>query len=49
LLMTNRLMQRAGEDALTHARPRTVWERLPVWPRFVGRIFDPIADANRAT
>src|SRR5690348_17748962 len=36
--MTNRLMQRAGEDALTHARPRTVWERLPVWPRIFGRM-----------
>ena len=37
LLTANRLMFRAAEDALAGA-PRTVWQRLPVLPRVLGRM-----------
>ena len=38
LLAANRLMFQAGDEALNRARPRTVWQRLPVLPRVVGRL-----------
>jgi hypothetical protein len=38
LLMANRSMFRAAEDALDVARPRTVWQRLPVLPGVLGRM-----------
>ncbi len=38
LLLANRLMLRAAEDALNGARPRTLWERLPILPRVLGRM-----------
>ncbi len=38
LLVANRLMLRAAEDALTEARPRTLWQRLPVLPGVLGRM-----------
>ena len=38
LLTTNRLMFRAAEDALNDARPRTLWQRLPVLPGVLGRM-----------
>ena len=38
LITTNRLMFRAAEEALDDSRPRTVWQRLPVLPGFVGRM-----------
>ena len=37
LLTANRLMFRAAEDALNDARPRTLWQRLPVLPGVLGR------------
>ena len=37
LLTANRLMFRAAEDALNGARPRTLWQRLPVLPGVLGR------------
>jgi hypothetical protein len=38
LLAANRLMFQAGDDALNPARPRTVWQRLPVLPGVFGRL-----------
>ena len=38
LLAANRLMFRAAEDALNDARPRTLWQRLPVLPGVLGRM-----------
>ena len=38
LLTANRLMVRAAEDALDDARPRTMWQRLPVLPGVLGRM-----------
>ena len=38
LLTANRLMLRAAEDALNDARPRTLWQRLPVLPVILGRM-----------
>ena len=38
LLTANRLMFRAAEDTLNDARPRTVWQRLPVLPGILGRM-----------
>jgi hypothetical protein len=38
LLTADRLMFRAAEDALNNARPRTIWERLPVLPGILGRM-----------
>jgi hypothetical protein len=38
LLTANRLMLRAAEDALADARPRTLWQRLPVLPGVLGRM-----------
>jgi hypothetical protein len=37
LLSANRLMFAAAEQALTGAAPSTIWERLPVLPRVLGR------------
>jgi hypothetical protein len=37
LVRANRLMLRAAEDALDAARPRTLWQRVPVLPGFFGR------------
>jgi hypothetical protein len=37
LLTANRLMFQAAEDAMDHGAPRTVWQRLPVLPRVLGR------------
>jgi hypothetical protein len=36
LLTANRLMFQAAEDALNNARPRTIWQRLPVLPGVFG-------------
>lgn len=38
LLTANRLMFQAAEDALNDARPRTIWQRLPVVPGVLGRM-----------
>src|SRR5262249_8081749 len=38
LLMANRLMFQAAEDALNSAAPRTLWQRLPVLPGVLGRM-----------
>jgi hypothetical protein len=38
LLVANRLMFRAAEDALDDARPRTMWQRLPILPGVLGRM-----------
>ena len=38
LLTANRLMIQAAEDALTGATPRTIWQRLPVWPGVAGKM-----------
>jgi hypothetical protein len=37
LLTANRLMFQAAEAAMDHGVPRTVWQRLPVLPRVLGR------------
>src|SRR5688572_7702470 len=37
LLTANRQMFQAAEDALNGSTPRTVWQRLPVLPRVLGR------------
>jgi hypothetical protein len=38
LLTANRLMFQAAEAALNNARPRTLWQRLPVLPGVLGRM-----------
>jgi DinB family protein len=38
LLVANELMFRAVEAALDPAEPRTIWQRLPVLPRLLGRM-----------
>ncbi len=38
LLTTNRLMFEAAEKALDVARPRTIWQRVPVLPGVLGRM-----------
>jgi len=38
LLTANRLMFQAAAAALDHARPRTLWQRLPVLPGVLGRM-----------
>jgi hypothetical protein len=38
LLVANRLMMRAAQDALTDTAPRTLWQRLPVLPGVLGRM-----------
>src|SRR5262245_3634528 len=38
LLIANRLMFQAAEDALHDAAPRTLWQRLPVLPGVLGRM-----------
>jgi len=38
LFTTNRMIARRTEEALDHARPRTIWQRLPVLPRLFGRL-----------
>jgi hypothetical protein len=38
LLTTNLLMFRAAAEALNPARPRTIWERLPMLPGVIGRV-----------
>lgn len=38
LLVSNRLMLRAADDALDDAKPGTIWQRLPVLPRVLGRL-----------
>jgi hypothetical protein len=38
LLTANRLMLLAAEDALADARPRTLWQRVPVLPGVLGRM-----------
>lgn len=36
LLATNRMMQRAADDALSGTAPKTIWQRLPFWSRMFG-------------
>jgi len=36
MLTTGRLMRLAAEDALNGARPRSIWQRLPLWSRLLG-------------
>ena len=36
LLATNRMMSQAGDDALSGRAPKTIWHRLPFWPRLFG-------------
>lgn len=38
LLATNRLMLEAADEALNGARPKTVWQRLPIVPGLLGRM-----------
>jgi hypothetical protein len=38
LLRANRLMLAAAEDALNARAPRSLWQRLPVWPGLLGRM-----------
>src|SRR5262249_50683239 len=38
LITANQLMLRSAGLALNAARPRTVWERLPILPRTFGRL-----------
>ena len=38
LLTANRLMVQAARDALDGAKPRSVWQRLPVTPGLFGRM-----------
>jgi hypothetical protein len=38
LLAANRLMLQAAKDALDDARPRTLWQRMPVLPGVLGRL-----------
>jgi DinB family protein len=38
LLTADRLMVRAVQDALNQVQSRTVWQRLPIWPRVIGRL-----------
>ena len=38
LLLANRLMLQAAEDALNDIAPRTIWRRLPVLPGAFGRM-----------
>jgi hypothetical protein len=38
LLTSDLLMARAAEDALHQVHARTVWQRLPIWPRVLGRM-----------
>ena len=36
LLATNRMMSQAGEDALSGRASKSIWLRLPFWPRIFG-------------
>jgi len=38
LLTANQLMFRAMDSALAKASPRTIWQRLPIWPSVCGRL-----------
>jgi hypothetical protein len=38
LLVANRLMIQSAVDAIDGTRPRTVWQRLPIWPGVLGRM-----------
>jgi hypothetical protein len=38
LLTTNRLIVEHADEALDRTRPRTIWQRLPIWPRLFGRL-----------
>jgi hypothetical protein len=38
LLTADVLMARAAQDALQQVEARTVWQRLPIWPRVLGRM-----------
>ena len=38
VLTANRLMFRAADDALSDARPRTLWQRAPILPGVFGRM-----------
>jgi DinB family protein len=38
LLTANRLMFQAADDALHGTAPRSIWQRLPVLPRVLGRM-----------
>jgi hypothetical protein len=38
LLNANREMFRAMDRAIDRSSPRTVWQRLPVWPRLFGKL-----------
>jgi len=38
LLASNRLMLQSAHSALDDSQPRTIWQRLPVWPRLLGPI-----------
>jgi hypothetical protein len=38
LLTANQLIRRGAEQALDVTVPRTVWQRLPLWPGVVGRM-----------
>ena len=38
LVSTNRMMLQAADSALDESQPRTIWQRLPVWPGILGRL-----------
>jgi hypothetical protein len=38
LLSANRQMLQSADDAMAGRHPRTMWQRLPLWPRVTGRL-----------
>lgn len=38
LLTANRMMFRAADEALDQSRSRTLWQRVPVFPNYIGRM-----------
>ena len=47
LLTANGQMLEMAEQALDPRRPRTVWQRLPWWPRPARPHADPLAEPER--
>lgn len=47
LVTANALMNAAADLALAGAAPRSIWQRLPVWPRLLGRIMVTSQGPNR--
>ena len=47
LVTANGQMADMADAALDGSRSRTLWQRLPVWPRLLGRMLDPDAESGR--